>query len=890
MDPALTGLIEGIPPARLALAAAVAALLALVLLVALGLQIGARRRAQRAAGEARGHLRTVTSTMREGVVAYDMDLHLRFANAAFERLTGYPEEDLRDQEFLQYIHPDDRPALTAEWERLVQGGSLHDQEYRVVTRSGQERWSSSFWEPLRDDAGRQIGYLGTEFDITERKLAEEAMRLDTELFQAMIEVQQSVAAAGLDSQTVMRVIADRGLRLTRASGAVIESIEGDEAVPQVHIGVGAPRLRLADSLSGLCVRSGELQRSDDVAADPRIGHDAYRELGIRSLLAVPLTDEQRTLGVLKVVSTRPSAFTERDAKAVRVLGGLMGAALGHAAAYESRQLRLEERTRTLQESEQRFKQLVDVAQEGIWVADDRGVITYVNQRMAELLGHQNGAMLGRRVYDFIDADSRAGAQRALARPSASGGRSRDLRFLRRDGSAFWGLVSASPIVSRDGGLVGTVGMVTDITERKRAEERLRRSAERLAILHDMGQAILAARSPAEIGRAALGRIRRMLPCQRCSIVLFDFPKGQAQLVAGFAGGNPISTAPIPLDTLSPGEVLRRGTVRYVEDIATMDAAPPIFRQLVEDGIHSVLSVPLLADGEAIGEVNLAANTAGAFDSEHRDIALEVAAPLAIAIQHARLRDELAQKSTELERRMAERGAALRSATAELETLLYSVSHDLRTPVRHIGGFADLLIQDGGPGLDPAVRHYVTRIREGASRMAGMLDDLVQLSRLGRQDMLHRPVDFTVLVEDVVSLLQSETEDRLIDWVIEPLPVLECDPALARTAVVNLISNAVKFTRTRGRASIRIRPVQADGQDGIAVEDNGVGFKMAYAGKLFGLFQRLHRSDEFEGDGAGLAFVQRIAQRHGGRVWAESEVDKGATFFITFGGPDVRHAS
>ena len=889
MDTALAGLIRGVPPQTLAAAAAGFGVLALLLLIVLLNVWLKRRRADRAAAEARGHLRTVTATMREGVVAYDMNLRLTFVNRAFERLTGYPEEDIRDQEFLQYVHPDDRPALTGEWERLAQGGSLRDQEYRVVAKGGQVRWSSSSWEPLRDESGRQIGYLGTEFDITERKLGEEAMRLDAELFQAMIEVQQAVAAAGLDSPTVMRVIADRGLRLTAATGAVIESIEGEELVPQVHIGTEAPRLQLADSLSGLCVRTGELQRSDDLLADPRIGHDAYRAIGVRSLLAAPLTDEQRTLGVLKVVSTQPGAFSDRDAKALRLLGGLMGAALGHAAAYESRQLRLEDRTRALQESEQRFKQLVDVAQEGIWLADERGIITYVNQRMAQLLGYQNGAMLGRRVYDFIEAGSRASAQRTLARPSAAGGESRDLRFLRHDGGELWGLVSATPIVGRDG-VAGTVGMVTDITERKQAEERLRRSAERLGILHDMGQAVLAARSLAEIGRAALGRIRRLVPCQRCSIVLFDFTGGQALPVAGFTGGQALSGAPIPLDTFSPGEVLRRGTVRYVEDIGTMESPPAIFRQLCEDGLRSVLTVPLLVDGEAIGEVNLASDRPGAFESEHRDIALEVAAPIAIAIQHARLREDLAQKSTELERRMAERGAALRAATTELETLLYSVSHDLRTPVRHIGGFAELLLQDGGASLDPGARHYADRIAQGASRLGGMLDDLVLLSRLGRQDMLRRPVDFNLLVEDVVGVLQAEAGDRVIDWVIEPLPMLECDPTLARIAVLNLLENAVKFTRTRGRASIRVRPVRVEGQEGIAVQDNGVGFKMAHAGKLFGLFQRLHRADEFEGEGAGLAFVQRIAQRHSGRVWAESEVGEGATFSITFGGPDVRHAS
>ena len=260
----------------------------------------------------------------------------------------------------------------------------------MVTRCGQIRWCSSSWEPMRDETGRQIGYMGTEFDITERKLAEEAMRLDTELFQAVLEVEQAVSAAGLDSETVMRVIAERSKGLTGASGAVIEAIEGEDVVPLVHVGTAAPRLKMSSSLSGICVRTGELQRCDDTLGLAR-PHQAYQDLGIRSILVVPLKDEHRTLGVLKVVSPEAHAFTERDAKALRLLGGLMGAALGHAAAFEGRQSRLEERTRALQESEQRFKQLVDVAQEGIWVADDRGVITYVNQRLADLLGYGNGS-------------------------------------------------------------------------------------------------------------------------------------------------------------------------------------------------------------------------------------------------------------------------------------------------------------------------------------------------------------------------------------------------------------------------------------------------------------------------------------------------------------------
>jgi light-regulated signal transduction histidine kinase (bacteriophytochrome) len=288
------------------------------------------------------------------------------------------------------------------------------------------------------------------------------------------------------------------------------------------------------------------------------------------------------------------------------------------------------------------------------------------------------------------------------------------------------------------------------------------------------------------------------------------------------------------------------------------------------------------EGEAIGEITLASSTPAAFDAEHRDIALEVATPLAIAIQQARLGEERSRQQGELERRLAERGTALRAITAELETLLYSISHDLRAPLRQLIGFSRQLLDESGQRLDPAGLHYAERIHEAADHMATLVDDLIGLSRIGRQDLFRREVKLATLVEDVVTGFASATNGRVINWEVEELPTVQCDPALIKIALTNLLSNAVKFTRPRQHATIRIRPVEFDGLVGFAVQDNGVGFKMAYAGKLFGMFQRLHRPDEFEGNGAGLAVVQRIAHKHGGRVWAESEPDAGATFYMTLG--------
>jgi PAS domain S-box-containing protein len=498
-----------------------------------------------------------------------------------------------------------------------------------------------------------------------------------------------------------------------------------------------------------------------------------------------------------------------------------------------------------------------------------GTITSWNRGAEKVFGYSSSEAVGKSMRMLLPP-GRANEESDILARIGRGERLDHFETVRvrKDGKEIDISATISPVKNRSGMIVGASKIARDITERKQAQQRLAGQAEELARRADE---LTQSRHALEAQTLMLGSV---LNSMVEGLVVAD-EQGK------FIIWNPTATKIIGLGgTDLPAEEWTQHYGLYLPDTVTP---------------FSIEDTPLLRaiHGEASTAEMFVRNReipmgawieASASPLKDKDGVVRGGMVAFRDITQSKEDERRIHKlNRELEERVTERTAQLEVANHELEAFAYSVSHDLRAPLRHIAGFTRILVEEFGPALPAEVQKHLRNIDQGAHRMGQLVDELLNLTQIGRQALAVQMTDLSSVVKDVVTMLEPEIDGRQVEWRIAALPFVECDPVLIRQVFQNLIGNALKYSRPRSPAVIEIGHSEKDNEPVIFVKDNGVGFNMKYADKLFGVFQRLHRSEEFEGIGVGLATVHRILQKHDGRVWAEAELERGATFYFTLGG-------
>jgi len=520
-------------------------------------------------------------------------------------------------------------------------------------------------------------------------------------------------------------------------------------------------------------------------------------------------------------------------------GGLRG--FTHVTRDITEKRRAEDAVR---QSNNRKQAILETALDAILGLDEQGVVQEWNRAAEHLFGYPACEAIGRRMDELIvpaGLRERYGGRLAEYLLTGAGsllGRPIEMMVQRADGTQFPVEMALTRIPNESPPVY--TAFVHDLTARKRVEEDLRKSEERYRMLVEN--------------------------VEDYAIYLLD---AQGRVASWNAGTE-------RLEGYRPDEIIGQHFSRFFRPEDVRSGLPESELKAAEtQGIHRGEGWRLRKDGSRFwAHVVLTAlrDTEGnlyGFSKVTRDMTKQKEAE-----------EHIWQLNEGLERRVLERTAQLAAANQELEAFSYSVSHDLRAPLRHIMGFAEILQRNEAGHLEEESGRHLQTIVEAAGRMSRLIDDLLDFSRISTTPMRFVPVDLNQVLTRVVQDLRPDCADRQVQWAIGPLPQVSGDPSLLRQVLFNLLANALKFTRTRNPAHIQVGAVESPEEWTIAIRDNGVGFDMQYASKLFGVFQRLHGADEFEGTGIGLANVRRIIARHGGRTWGEATPGSGATFFIT----------
>jgi PAS domain S-box-containing protein len=772
------------------------------------------------AEEIRERLAAIVDYSNDAIMSNALDGTLTDWNQGAERLFGYAAADVVGKPLSALMSPELAEKERRMLSRIGRGENVDNFETTWIRKDGTSIFISVAFSPIRDGHGNIIGASKVARDITQRRQAVEILREKEHL----LSESQRIAHIG----SWIWDLADPEGRLVWSDEVYrMYGAEKETFVPTIDSLI---QKVLPDDQSAL------RNWISDCATGKKPADLEYR---------VPMAD-----GSIRYFSRRGELEYDAENKPVRITGTTQD---------------ISERKhgeKLLRESDERFQAMVNGIPQLAWMADADGSVFWYNQRWYEYTGTTPAEMKGWGWQNVLHPEMLAEVMEKWPHAIREG-ELFDMEILLRgaDGTYRTFLTRGVPSKDATGRVVRWFGTNTDISERKQNEKWLALQAEELA------------------------SSRKELITQKLTLqsILDSLEEG---LVAANEQGrfilwNPAARRIVGLDSadMSPEEwSAHYGS--YLPDMVTPfpNEQNPLARALVGEVSSAVMYLrnPALDRGVWI-------ETNGA---PLRDIHGQIRGGV-IAFRDITQRKadelEIRKLNEDLEERIALRTAQLQLANKELEAFSYSVSHDLRAPLRHIAGFSRILIGEYGETMAPEARSHVQKIQNAVNRMGLLVDTLLEFAKLGRQPLKVQPNELNAIVEQAIAVLQPECEGRDVEWRVGELPILKCDRILLGQVFQNLLSNALKYSRGRSQAILEIGSIQEEGRAPVIfIRDNGVGFNMKYAAKLFEVFQRMHTESEFEGTGVGLATVNRIVQKHGGNIWAEAEVDKGATFFFTLG--------
>lgn len=837
------------------------------------------------------HLQVVAETASDAIITIDRHSIILYVNPAAERIFGYSRDELLRQkltmlmpEYLRHLHE-------AAVERYLETGQRHidwvSTELPGLHKSGRQlSLEVSFGESAQGDDRLFSGIIR---DISERKRSEGRWAAQYAVAEVLLSSETLESATPAILKTLCEsfgwevgalwLVDDGGRRL----GAVDVWVAPTLSVPEFERATREGSFDYGVGLPGRVWKTLEPLWIDDVTAEPGYHRAALASTeAIRSAFGFPLSIGGEFVGMME--------FYCRDGSApdptIHNMLGTTGAQIG--------QFIRRKRAETELEAERDFLEtILDTLTEGIVVTDKQGRLTRFNRAARDLhafpdqtvtadawaehfhLYRADGTtrMHTREVplYRALEGEVVRNAEMAIA-PEG-----RSPRFL---------VANGHPLHDATGALLGAVVAMHDITDRKRSEDALRFLAEAGRKLSSSLDYATTLDTVAKLVVPAIA--------DWCLIDLID-DDGTLQQVAlvhldadqeGL--GRELRRRYPPSPSMHRGlfHVIETGraelnTCITLEDLKSVAVDDEHLELLQRIGMRSSIVAPLTLRDRAIGAITvLAAESGREYSQADLELVEELARRAAIAVENARLFRQVQKASEELERRVLERTAQLEITNKELEAFAYSVSHDLRAPLRGIDGFSQVLIDDFGAGLDDTALGYLDRIRAGAAKMGELIDGLLVLSRVTRSEVQRGPVDLSSIVSTLGDELRSHNPERQLELRVADDLSADGDEKLLRILFGNLLENAWKFTLERPVAVIEVGVRDLAGARVFFVRDNGAGFDMDYAHKLFTPFQRLHTAEEFEGTGIGLATVQRIVRLHGGHIRAEGVVGGGASFFFT----------